>query len=52
MAGRYIVQQWDNGDWWVIDTTLPADHPKKIISAHSQKEAAESTAQYQNSLEA
>lgn len=51
MADRYIVQLADNQDYWVIDTTLPSDHPKKIISAHSQKEAAEDTARYQNSLE-
>lgn len=48
---RYIVKQWVNQDWWVIDTTLPPDDPKKIVSAHSSEDAAHSTAEYQNSLE-
>lgn len=52
MPGRYSTQQAENGDWWVIDTSLPGNHPKKIISAHSSKEAAEDTVKYQNELEA
>lgn len=56
MADRYVLMPgvdkhlWESGDWWVVDTSLPADHPKKIVSAHSQKEAAESTVVYQNAV--
>lgn len=48
MADRYVLVDSGYGDWWVVDTTLESDHPKKIVSAHSQKAAAKGTAHYLN----